>query len=511
MVSRPWMLVVAGALLTVLAYPPFHLFLPSFIALVPLYWLLERAARAGRPARGAWYGFVAGLAANGALHAWMVVALKSYAAHPVVTYLLAVLLLSLWWAVLGWWVVRVWMALPRAPRWLVFAAGWTAMEWIFGHHGALAFPWLGLGTSLTGFPLVVQWADVAGARGITFWLVASNAFLARALESPAREWRRLAAVVVTILAALGYGALRVRGLDMRLVGRVLLVQSDVRPHDKQQPIRWAASVDALIRQTKRALTERSTRPDLILWPEAALPADREGTGEHFRVVAALAREARVPAVVGALQRVPGSLGTTRLYNSAVFFDSGGRTVEGLAYHKQHLVPVAERGTIVPGDGGPVFPLAQGKGGVVICFEVGFEGLARGYRRGGAHVLLNLSNDAWARRTWARSQHPAHLVMRAIETRMGMVRVANTGVSLVMDPLGRVSAQAPPHTEAVVHAEVMTSDVLSWYVRVGDWVAVFSGVVVLGLTGAGGGLLPLFSRRGPLGSRGESLPPDSPSS
>ncbi|NNG17253.1 MAG: apolipoprotein N-acyltransferase, partial [Gemmatimonadales bacterium] len=441
MPTRPWVLVVAGALLTVLAYPPFHLFLPSFIALVPLYWLLDRAALAKRPARGAWYGLVAGLAANGALHAWMVVALQSYAAYPIATYLLAVLLLSLWWAVLGWWVVRVWIALPKAPRWLVFAAGWTVMEWIFGHHGALAFPWLGLGTSLTGFPLVIQWADLAGARGVTFWLVVSNALLARGLESPAREWRRLAAVLVTIPLALGYGALRVRGLDLRPVGQFLLVQSDVKPHDKQDPARWAASVDALLDQTELALAESPTRPDLVLWPEAAVPADADGTGAHMAAVAALAREARVALLVGMLE--PDAPGSTRRYNSAVLLDAGGRMVQGMVYRKRYLVPVAERGTIVPGDGGPLFPVGSGhgRGGVVICFEVGFERLARAYRRAGAHVLLNVSNDAWARRTWARSQHPAHLVMRAIETRMGIARVANTGVSLVMDPLGRVTAQA----------------------------------------------------------------------
>jgi apolipoprotein N-acyltransferase len=277
----------------------------------------------------------------------------------------------------------------------------------------------------------------------------------------------------------------------------------VKPHDKQDPTRWAASVNALLSQTKRALAERSTRPDLILWPEAALPADSGGTREHIEAVAVLAREARVPVLVGALERVPDGLGSARLYNSAVFFDSGGRIVEGLVYRKRYLVPVAERGPIVPGDGGPppVFPFATGSAGVVICFEVGFERLARGYRQSGAHVLLNVSNDAWARRTWARSQHPAHLVMRAIETRMGMARVANTGASLVIDPLGRVSAQATQDTAATLHAEVLTSDALPWYVRAGDWVALLSGVVVLGLTATGGGLLPPFSRRGPSGARG----------
>jgi apolipoprotein N-acyltransferase len=421
----------------------------------------------------------------------MVVALQSYAAYPVATYLLAVLLLSLWWAVLGWWVVRIWIALPRAPRWLVFAAGWTVMEWIFGHHGALAFPWLGLGTSLTGFPLAVQWADLAGARGVTFWLVASNALLARGLESPVREWRRLATVFATIPLALGYGALRVRGLDLQPVGRVLLVQSNVEPSDKQDPLRWAASVNALLDQTRRALVESPTRPDMVLWPEAALPADSKGSGRQVEAVAALAREARVPLLVGTLE--PTAPGSARRYNSAVLFDAGGRRVEGMTYRKRYLVPVAERGPIVPGDGGPLFGLGTGQGGVVICFEVGFERLARAYRRAGAAVLLNLSNDAWARRTWARVQHPAHLVMRAIETRMGMARVANTGVSLVMDPVGRVTAQARPGRAGVVHAEIATTGTPSWYVRVGDWVAVLSGLVVLGLTGAGGGLRPLSSR------------------
>jgi len=491
-VTRPWVLVLAGALLTVLAYPPFHLFVPSFIVLVPLYWLLDRAARDVRPARGGWYGLAAGLAANGALHWWMPVALRPYTPHPVLASVLAVVLLSLYWGLFGWWVVRTWIGLPRVPRWLVFAAGWTAMEWVFGHHGSIAFPWLGLGTSLTGFPDVVQWADVAGARGVTFWLAAVNALAAVFLLSPARQWRSALAVIGSVVVALGYGALRTRSLETHGVGRVLLVQSNEQLAVERDASEWSEALAVLADHTERAVA--ASRPDLVLWPEAALP---EGSTEHLEAVQDLARRVGVPMVIGELERVPDEMSTRgRLYNSAIVIDAAGRK-SGQVYRKRHLVPVAERGAIEPGAEATIMRLPNAAAGVVICYEVAFEGLARNYRHGQAEVLLNLSNDAWAGSTNARSQHAAHLVMRAIETRMGVARVANTGPSLVVDPLGRVTASTPSDVSTSLTAELATSGVTSWYVRMGDWVALAAGIVVLGLTG----MLLSSSRPGRAGVRG----------
>jgi len=490
-VSRPWVLVLAGAVLAVLAYPPFHLFVPSFIALVPLYWLLDQAARDARPARAGWYGLAAGLAANAALHWWMPIALRPYTAQPALAYVLAVVLLSLYWGLFGWWVVRTWVGLPRAPRWLVFAAGWTAMEWIFGHHGSIAFPWLGLGTSLTGFPTVVQWADVAGARGVTFWLAAANALVAVFLAAPARHWRSALAVIGSIALALGYGVLRTRSLETHGVGRVLLVQSNERLAVERNPAQWTAAVAALADRTARAVA--ASRPDLVLWPEAALS---EGSSEHLEVARDLARRVGVPMVAGVLERVPGGASGERLYNSAVLIDAAGRVI-GPVYRKRHLVPVAERGAIQPGAEGVIMRLPNGvAAGVVICYEVAFEGLARADRRGQADVLLNLSNDAWAGHTNARTQHTAHLVMRAIETRMGVARVANTGPSLLVDPLGRVTAHTPSDVSTSLTAELRTSGVRSWYVQMGDWVALVAGAVVLGFTG----MLVSSSRLGRFGVR-----------
>jgi apolipoprotein N-acyltransferase len=372
------------------------------------------------------------------------------------------------------------------------------MEWVFGHHGSIAFPWLGLGTSLTGFPGLVQWADVAGARGVTFWLAASSALVAIVLLSPARHWRSALAVIGSVVVALGYGVLRARSLETHGVGRVLLVQSNEKLAVERDTTEWTEAVAGLIDETERAVA--AARPGLVLWPEASLPAD---SAEHLELAQDLGRRVGVPMVIGALERIPGGASSGRLSNSAMLIDAAGR-VSGPVYRKRHLVPVAERGAIEPGKDGVIMRLPAGvAAGVVICYEVAFEGLARAYRRGQADVLLNLSNDAWAGRTNARAQHVAHLVMRAIETRMGVARVANTGPSLVVDPLGRVTAHAPSDTSMSMIAELTTAGVTSWYVRMGDWVALAAGAVVLGLTG----MLGSSSRPGRLGVRDGWQPRD----
>src|SRR5438046_9159318 len=96
---------------------------------------------------------------------------------------------------------------------------------------------------------------------------------------------------------------------------------------------------------------------------------------------------------------------------------------------------------------------------MICYESASEDLARGYRRSGADFLVNITNDAWYGRTAGPYQHATHLVMRAIETRTGIARAANDGISEVVDPLGRTSAASALDVEAVVAGRLATSDVV----------------------------------------------------
>jgi len=146
------------------------------------------------------------------------------------------------------------------------------------------------------------------------------------------------------------------------------------------------------------------------------------------------------------------------------------------------------GSFAEGDLGPVFDTTIGGFGVIICYESVFENLSRDYRRRGADFLVNITNDAWFGRTAATYQHAAHLVMRAIENRVGIARSANTGISEFVDPLGRASERTRVYVEAAVVATLVTSDVQTLYVRLGDWVGVLSVV--------GTGVLLAFARRKP---------------
>jgi apolipoprotein N-acyltransferase len=160
------------------------------------------------------------------------------------------------------------------------------------------------------------------------------------------------------------------------------------------------------------------------------------------------------------------------------------------------VPIVERVPFVPprwfklkwfggfgvGRGLPLYASPLGRFGVVICYESAFEDLSRRYRGAGADFLVNVTNDAWYGRTAGPYQHATHLVMRAIETRTGIARAANDGISELIDPLGHAYAETGLEQEASVSARLRTSDVVPLYVRLGDWVGTLVVAATLGLAG-----------------------------
>jgi apolipoprotein N-acyltransferase len=105
---------------------------------------------------------------------------------------------------------------------------------------------------------------------------------------------------------------------------------------------------------------------------------------------------------------------------------------------------------------------------MVCYESPFESLARHYRAAGADFLVNITNDAWFGRTAAPYQHASHLVLRAIETRMGIARAANDGISAVIGPHGEVVARAPEFRPVVLVSKVTPMAGLTHYERVGNW-------------------------------------------
>jgi apolipoprotein N-acyltransferase len=396
------------------------------------------------------------------------------------------------WSVLGFVAIVLWLAAATGtvfaaggwlrrrtglPVLLVFPVLWTTMEWLLAHQGPGAFTWLGLGTSLTGYPELVQVADIFGARGVTFLLAATNAALAVAWVHRRQQARAAILVAAVAIGGLGtwlYGAVRMHQLDLRSVGKVAVVQTDVGPRDK-----WVASRSDLVVGQALELSRRTMdqRPDLIVWPETSLPGVLLYHPEWDQAIGELAQQASAFVLVGGIEGVPKGRGLEQ-YNAAYLFDPRGRQTMS-PYRKQRLVPLFEWGNGLEAGGRSVpYLTPHGRIGVLICLEATSESMARRYRRQGADVLVNLSNDAWFSVGGGAHQHAAHLVMRAIETRMGIARAANRGISEIVDPLGRIQQQVPRGTTGTAVDVLATTATMPLYVRLGDWVGPLSGLVTL---------------------------------
>jgi apolipoprotein N-acyltransferase len=485
-------LVVLGAIALTASYPPFPLPFLSFFAITPAVLLIRQAVQDGNPRSAFRWGWWYGLVTNALVLYWMVVALWHFTPFSALGYFATIAIIGLFTGVMFWFVVRIRLAAPRVPLWVALPVAWTALEWLMGHLGDVSFPWLGLGTSLADAPVLVQWADIAGARGVTLWLAWCSVMVVEGATDVRGAWyvvRRFATVAATVLLALGYGAWRMKTLPIRDVGVIGMVQPNEGFSEKFEHADTAMNTLLLL---SRDLLARSPRPQLLVWPEAAVPGFFVDHPQWDARITAFVRESRVPLLTGGLNAEPEGfpLRAYRIFNAAFFYDTTGDRTRYPIYAKHYLVPVTERVPFVPvrlfraipGTDWPVYGSPVGKFGVVICYESAFEDATRIYRARGADFFLNVTNDAWFGNTSAPAQHASHLVLRAIETRMGVARAANSGITEFLDPLGRAYGATRLNEAAAVAGMLRTSDVIPLYVRLGDWVGVL--VVVLTLGGAG---------------------------
>ncbi len=498
-------LLSAGLLLA--SFPPLHLGVPPFVALVPVAVLVAElppgADGAGTALRA---GLLLGAVYFGLLLHWLVVALFRLSPVALPGYLSVVAVLAALVGLVVWALHRLHHGLGL-PLWVALPLAWTAGEWLRAHlPGGLAFPWLGLGTSLTGYPELVGIAEVVGARGVTFWLAGVSGLGAGVLV----RWRRgrswkgasAAAILAAVLPA-AWGVWRADTLRTRPAARVAFLQPDVPAEVKEEPIRAVettrARLDGLLARIDAG------EVDLVVTPETAFPvALEEPRWDSLRAwLRAEAREVGAPILVGAHGTGTSAGGEARRHNSAFLVGADG--LSGYAYHKRRLVPVVETApaifggvpgpapaSLASGRSRPLATIAGGaRFGTLICYESAFPAEARAYRRAGADFLVNITNDAWygGERWYTRTaglwQHPAHLVMRAVETRTGVVRAANAGISMLVDPSGRVRESTDLFEEAVRVGDVRTTDVRTFYVRYGDVAGTGSvaAVLVLLLLGA----------------------------
>ena len=361
------------------------------------------------------------------------------------------------------------------------------------------FPWVLLGYSQVSVLPVAQLASLFGVYGLSALVAAVSAAVAFSV-TPGKGPRRarvgryapLAGVLALVIAVAAWGSVRVaRGtLTAGPPVRVALVQGNVRQDQKWDPGRAPGIFESYLRMTRQAIAQGA---DLVVWPESSTPYPFELEHAAAESIRRIARDARVPILFGSDQIERGV--PTRYYNSAYLVRADGST--GAVYRKMHLVPFGE---YVPlkrllffaeplveavsdfsaGDAAVLMPVDGHSISTAICYEIVYPDLVRRFVAGGSELLTTITNDAWFGDTSAPHQHFAQAAMRAIENGRYLVRAANTGISGVVDPYGRVIVQSRLFEPAVVTATVTYRTETTFYTRIGDLFAYVSVLATLGM-------------------------------
>jgi len=500
---------IAGAA-SVLAVAPFDAWPVLFLTFPVLVWLIDGSA-AGR-LNGAWnaaiagwcFGFgyfVAGLYWIG--YAFLVDAKTFGWLLPVaVTGLPAYLAL---YTGLGLALARLmWVRGPA--RILALAVALTAAEWLRGHLLS-GFPWNTYGYALTEPLALAQSVSLIGIWGLTFLAVAIFATPAVVTDDPVdtpHTYRAPIAALVVLATMLGYGVARLTTHPTDYVANVKL---RIMQPNVQQDKRFNYSAKNEIMAHYLQLSDRATGPqsngvhdaNVLIWPESAFPFFLTREPDALAQIAALIKphtELITGAVRAAENSTPGHL---RAYNSVYVIDPDG-SIRGI-YDKVHLVPFGEYlpfeplleklglqnltkevGGFLAGDrrrtmqvpGAPkMLPL--------ICYEAIFPGAAvpRGERPG---WIVNVTNDGWFGISTGPYQHFQQARVTAIAEGLPMVRAANTGISAVVDPVGRIVRALPLGVDGVLDARLPRALPTTTFVDYGNYALILAMVVSLVIIG-----------------------------
>ncbi len=386
-------------------------------------------------------------------------------------------------------------------RILVLAVALAGSEWLRGHV-LTGFPWNVYGMMLAGPGVLAQFASVAGLYGLTLVtvaLAAAPATLGTAEPGLAR-WRAPALALLGLAGLAGYGAWRIPAQPAPQVAgvKLRLMQPNLPQDAKFNPRNGEAILNHYL-----ALSDRATSPATLgvqdvthlIWPESAFPFLLGRTPAALSRIAALLppTAALITGAARAGEMLPGE-SRPPIYNAIQVVNDEGVIVA--SYDKAHLVPFGEYlpralETLIRGAGLSEFVAIPGgfsaaprrtpltvrglpAAAALICYEVVFPGdvLPDGPRPG---FMLNLTNDGWFGQTSGPYQHLAQARLRAIEEGLPLVRVANTGISAVIDAHGRITASLPLGSEGVIDAGLPRNGPATFYARFRD--VAFAGLLL----------------------------------
>ncbi len=474
---RPLAAAFVGAL-TTLSFAPYQIWPIAILSPVILLILLNKQS----PKQSAWISYCWGLGQFAVGISWVHVSIDTFGGMPklasVFLMVLLVAYLAVYTGLFGWVLNRYFPANNRSRFLLAAPALWLISDWLRGWV-MTGFPWLWLGYSQIDSPLST-FAPLGGVELVTLLVMICSGSLAYLWLN--KSWSSI--LIPAVIFATGYGLTAAQWVTPQPERTVnmALVQGNIN-----QALKWVPSQRWPTIMKYTDLTRENWDADIIIWPEAAIPAFEFEIPSYLRNLDAAARMNNSAIILGILNE-----DKKREYFNSILAIGGADEANyqyetAQRYHKYHLLPFGE---FVPFEDilrpiAPFFNLPMSsfnKGAYIqpnikvnghtfasaLCYEIIFNEQVRENVHENTDYILTLSNDAWFGHSIGPLQHMEIARMRALELGKPLVRATNNGVTAVTDYQGKIVKELPQFETAVLRADVTPTRGQTPYHRLGSW-------------------------------------------
>ncbi len=503
--DRWWVPLAAGLLYTI-CHPPFNhethplLFIfpfTVFVTTIPLFFFALEESRKSAFLKS----YLFGITASATQFYWLAnVVVEGVWLLILLSLFLLTLFIALLFMVYG--MIFRYMVKIFGPLYIIiFPAIWIVIEFI-RTLGDISFPWELSGYALTPILPLVQFASVTGVYGLSFLVILGNiviwelikAFYSTdALRSKIVQFTIFCLFLILITA---WGTLRLnKHRDFNNSIRISLIQNNIDQANWEGRI----SLDTSMTITEQMVyTAAQEKPDLMLFPESGIYCYLERNRKSRMQVLSWSDSIKIPMILGALhfeREIDNPYYKYRVYNAIFFLAEGKKVFE--RYFKIKLVPFSEG---LPFEG--ILPVLsrvnlgesdfhrgteemyfsihdKWHSAPFLCYEIIFPDFVRRRVRAGANVLVNLTNDGWFGRSTAPFHHAAMARMRTIENGVSLARCANSGISMLVDPVGRIVCKTGLYERTILTGKIPYDRIGTIYNAFGDWVIWVSLLLIAG--------------------------------
>ena len=481
---------LAGVLVT-LSLAPFSIW-PLGIAAATL---LALSLHNSTPLQAAWRGWLFGVALFGSGTSWVYVSIHVYGNAPVPLAIALTTIFSMGLALFflfTCWAYRRFQTDNLFTHSAGFATFWILCEWLRSWF-LTGFPWLFLGHAHNDSPLSGL-APITGVLGISFIVAFSGAVIAQFIVQRSNKNPAPNKLVATAIA-LWLASWALQFIDWTEKKGEPITVAMVQPATPQQ-LKWNRSY---YQKTLNTLTEMSAplwgNANIVIWPEAAIPNYLDNAQEFVDAVDAHAKQNNTSLITGIPSRSEPDENNPfgESFNSVIAVGNGS----GI-YHKQNLVPFGEyvplqywlRGLIEFFDL-PMSNFARGPAGQTplsinindrtislspyLCYEIVYGDLVAKSR---ADILLTLSNDTWFGSSIGPDQHLQIAQLRAIENGRELIRATNSGITVITDERGAITAKIPQFSQQTLIGSVQPRSGLTPYAQFGSWPVLLVALIII---------------------------------